>query len=127
MDIPRTAGDWSYSANIGGGVANFRAPGGATLFSISCDRTSGTVSLFRPGIATGPAPMRILTEVTTRLLDARPASGASPALAASLSARDSLLDAMALSKGRFSVETTGQAPLYLPSWAEVSHVIEDCR
>ena len=68
--------------------------------------------------------MRILTETTTRLLDAEP-SGAN--LAVSLSARDSLLDAMAFSKGRFAVEATGQPTLYLPSWIEVSRVIEDCR
>jgi hypothetical protein len=34
---------------------------------------------------------------------------------------------MALSKGRFAVEVDGEAPLYLPSYAEVSRVIEDCR
>jgi len=38
-----------------------------------------------------------------------------------------LLDAMALSKGRFAVELEGEAALYLPAWAEVSRVIEDCR
>mgnify|MGYP006891167444 CR=1 FL=1 len=43
-----------------------------------------------------------------------------------LNATDPLLDAMALTKGRFAVEV-GAAKLYLPSWAEVSRVIEDCR
>lgn len=127
MDAPRTPGDWSYAANIGGGAAQYRAPGGETLFSLGCDRATGTVSLFRFGGAAGPVPMRILTETATRLLDARPAGGPAPALAASLAARDPLLDAMALSKGRFAVETAGLPTLHLPSWAEVSRVIEDCR
>ncbi|MGE5953581.1 MAG: hypothetical protein ACM308_08200 [Qipengyuania vulgaris] len=38
-----------------------------------------------------------------------------------------LLDAMALTKGRFAVETPGLPTLYLPAWAEVTRVIEDCR
>ena len=42
-------------------------------------------------------------------------------------ATDPLLDAMALSKGRFAVEVEGEATLILPSHAEVSRVVEDCR
>ncbi|WP_324743459.1 hypothetical protein U8326_08035 [Tsuneonella sp. CC-YZS046] len=71
--------------------------------------------------------MRIMTETATRLLDARPTGAQSADLATNLSARDSLLDAIALSRGRFAVEAAGLPTLYLPSWAEVSRVIEDCR
>lgn len=71
--------------------------------------------------------MRIMTETATRLLDARPTGSQSADLATTLSARDSLLDAIALSRGRFAVEAAGLPTLYLPSWAEVSRVIEDCR
>ena len=39
----------------------------------------------------------------------------------------SLLDAMAFSSGRFAVDLPGRSVLYLPSWPEVSRVIEDCR
>jgi len=45
----------------------------------------------------------------------------------SLPSNLSLLDAMALSKGKFAIGAEGMAPLTLPSWAEVSRVIEDCR
>jgi hypothetical protein len=34
---------------------------------------------------------------------------------------------MAYSRGRFAVEINGLPTLYLPSWAEVGRVIEDCR
>jgi len=71
--------------------------------------------------------MRIMTETTTRLLDGQPASAQSRDLAVTLSVRDSLLDAIALSRGRFAVEAAALPTLYLPSWAEVSRVIEDCR
>jgi hypothetical protein len=73
------------------------------------------------------ATMRILTETATRLLNTQAAGTESANLAATLPARDSLLDAMALSRGRFAVEASGLPTLYLPSWAEVSRVVEDCR
>jgi len=34
---------------------------------------------------------------------------------------------MAFSRGRFALETAGQETLYLPSWPEISRVVEDCR
>ncbi len=70
--------------------------------------------------------MRIVTETTFRVFIATKVEGY-PMVAAILDPRDPLLDAMALSKGRFAVEVEGEAPLYLPSYAEVSRVIEDCR
>ena len=48
-------------------------------------------------------------------------------VAADLEPSDTLLDAMAITKGRFSVEVEGTDTLYLPAWVEVSRVIEDCR
>jgi hypothetical protein len=34
---------------------------------------------------------------------------------------------MAFSKGRFAIEAGSAPPLYLPSWPEVTRVVEDCR
>ena len=33
----------------------------------------------------------------------------------------------AFSKGRFAIETPGLATLYVPSYPEITRVIEDCR
>jgi hypothetical protein len=44
-----------------------------------------------------------------------------------LPARDPLLDAIAFSRGRFAVAVPGEPTLYVPSWTEISRVIEDCR
>ncbi|WP_159983748.1 hypothetical protein [Novosphingobium sp. 18050] len=44
-----------------------------------------------------------------------------------LPARDKVLDAMAFSRGRFAISAPGESTLYIPSWAEVARVIEDCR
>ena len=120
MDAPRTPGDWSYQQDR----ATYGRPGGAPLFTLACERQAGRITLARAGSAPSRVGMRILTETTSRTLDATP-SGAN--LSAALPVRDPLLDAMAFSKGRFAVETSGLPTLYLPSWSEVSRVIEDCR
>ncbi len=54
-------------------------------------------------------------------------AGPVPAIAARVAANDPLLDAMAFSKGRFAVEVAGLPTLYVPSYPEVTRVIEDCR
>jgi hypothetical protein len=69
--------------------------------------------------------MTVRTETAQRVLAAQQSTPALVAVA--VAANDPLLDAMALSKGRFAVEVEGEPTLYLPSHAEVSRVIEDCR
>lgn len=46
---------------------------------------------------------------------------------ATLTARDPFLDNMIFSRGRISVEVAGTPMLVLPSWAEPTRVVEDCR
>ena len=70
--------------------------------------------------------MRIRTETGDRIFNAAPIAGTN-AVSITLNADDPLLDAMAITKGRFAVELEGASTLYLPSWAEVTRVIEDCR
>lgn len=120
MDAPRTPGNWSY----GQGQANYMAPGGGPLFTMVCERSAGQITLTRAGGGAARNSMRILTETTTRTLNAAPSA---TGMASSVPARDPILDAMAFSKGRFAVETAGLPTLFLPSWIEVSRVIEDCR
>jgi hypothetical protein len=48
-------------------------------------------------------------------------------LTAELAAFDNLFDALAFSRGRFSVTAAGGAPLVLPAWPEPARAIEDCR
>lgn len=62
-----------------------------------------------------------------RSLAAQSATQGPASLIGVLPANDPILDAMAFSKGRFAIETAGQQTLYLPSWPEVTRVIEDCR
>ncbi|WP_159870227.1 hypothetical protein [Novosphingobium sp. 9U] len=122
-DFPATPGDWHWSNEGGRSTARF-ANGRVVL---RCDPVQRTVRIERneSGVASrAPATLRIVTQTQTRAFNAVPQAGA---YAVDVPARDPLLDAMAFSKGRFAIETTGLQTLYVPSWTEVSRVIEDCR
>jgi hypothetical protein len=94
---------------------------------MACNRSAGTISLLRTGTSSVALPMTVATTSETRALSAEPAPQGQPQLVTTLPARDALLDAMAFSRGRFSVEVNGLPTLYLPAWAEVGRVLEDCR
>lgn len=68
--------------------------------------------------------MAIATTDGGRTVNATPVGNT---LVAALIPADALLDSIAFSRGRFAVELPGLATLYLPSSAELSRVIEDCR
>lgn len=121
LDAPQTAGDWRYTPMSGGGRASFVDPAGAVLFDMVCTGAR-QITLARAGA--GGSSMIVRAEAAERSLPASTANGAATAV---LAPTDSLLDAMAFSKGRFAVEATGTAPLYLPAWPEVTRVVEDCR
>ncbi len=121
MDAPLTPGGWRYDRLERATDANFRSPANQRLVSLSCLH-DGQVSITVRSSGAGPVTIR--SETAARALIANQSGGFSYIL---LSATDPLLDAMALSKGRFAVEVEGLAPLILPSHAEVSRVIEDCR
>jgi hypothetical protein len=118
MDAPLTPGDWRYA----GGTATFAGPEGSVLLTMRC--TGGAVVIDRAGVATGAPSFVVRSETVSRSLNATNAGGST---SASLPAQDSLLDAIAFSKGRFAVENAGLPTLYIPSYPEVTRVIEDCR
>lgn len=122
-DAPASPGDWSWALAAGRSTASFGLAGQPAQFTLACDRAAGSVVLTRSG-APVSAPMAIYTTSASRSFAAVAVPGGT---AASLPARDPFLDAIAFSRGRFAVELAGAAPLYLPSWPEVSRVIEDCR
>jgi hypothetical protein len=123
IDAPATPGDWSYAA----GMARFGESASEPRLTLRCDRAAGVVEISRAGSAAAALPMVIRTETVERSVDALPAPGAQPAIVARVPAHDPLLDAMAFSRGRFAIEIGGLPSLYVPSWPEVTRVIEDCR
>lgn len=122
-DAPITPGTWHWRMEGARSVARFDTD----ALVLSCNREAGSITLMRPGTASGPVPVTIQTSTATRTLSASPEAGPPPVITLSLAARDGLLDAMAFSRGRFAVEVAGLPTLYVPSWTEVSRVIEDCR
>jgi hypothetical protein len=118
MDAPITPGGWTYA----GSLARF-----AEQLVMRCDRAAGVVEIGRAGTSAAPAQMIVRAEMMERGIAAQPAESDPAWIFARVPARDPLLDAMAFSKGRFAVEVAGLPALYVPSYPEVTRVIEDCR
>ncbi|EIZ77240.1 hypothetical protein WSK_4233 [Novosphingobium sp. Rr 2-17] len=125
-DVPATPGTWRLIDSPAGASASF-ANG---LLTIRCERAANTVTLVRADNA-APTPgnpatasVRITTSDVVRTLSATRAAGT---VRVALPARDSMLDSIAFSRGRFMLEAAGAQPLYVPSWTEISRVVEDCR
>lgn len=120
-DAPITPGNWTYATSPGGSVASF----GGGLFTMRCNPQTRAVILVRAATqGATPASLSITTSNLSRTLNG---SRTGAGIEASVSARDPLLDAMALSRGRFVISAAGEQTLYLPSWTEVTRVVEDCR
>ncbi|RXZ66531.1 hypothetical protein [Pelagerythrobacter rhizovicinus] len=126
-DAPQTPGNWYFRNRPGGSQAVFGPANSEAIFTLTCNLPERTVTMTRAGRASGETAMRIRTETRDRTVAARQVSTELPMIAGTLPATDPLFEAMAFSKGRFAVETQGLATLYIPSWPEVTRVIEDCR
>lgn len=125
LDAPQTPGDWQYRTGTANTMAVFVEADGRESFAMVC--SGGELTLSRAGQAGSAVPMRIRTETAQQLFNAEPASNGASVLNVQMRSRNPILDAIALSRGRFAVETAGLRTLYLPAWAEVTRVIEDCR
>lgn len=121
-DIPLTPGGWSYQQ--AGSAAAF-GPAGAPAFTVRCDRAQRQVVLARTGAAAGNT-MTVRTSFGSRSLPLQ-VDGGSPQLVARLPASDKLLDDIAFSRGRFTVQVPGTPMLVIPAWPEPARVVEDCR
>ena len=97
------------------------------LLTLRCDKAAAQLYLSKRDAGGAGTAITIRTSTALRTLAAQPTGGTQPYVAAALSPRDSLLDAIAFSRGHFVVEQAGQPPLVVPSWAEFGRVVEDCR
>ena len=124
-DAARTPGTWSWTREDGASVARYGLAGQRAVAVLSCDPASRTTKLWRNSAATTEPLLVVTTTGTRKVLSASAEQGGG--VFARLAPRDPLLDAIAFSRGRFMLETPGNTPLYLPSWPELTRVIEDCR
>ncbi|MEZ5679800.1 MAG: hypothetical protein R3E14_00710 [Erythrobacter sp.] len=127
IDAPQSAGEWRYILTSLGGAASFGTSQDKPDFTLWCDRTRRQVELVRHSDASAPRMMVVRTETAERQFTAQSQPNRPQRLVVTLSASDPLLDAMALTRGRFAVETAELPTLYLPPWGEFVRAIEDCR
>ncbi len=121
-----TPGNWVYNPQADSSQAMFGPAGGAATFVVRCDRARRQVSLWRQGITSGNS-MTVRTSAGARNL---PLSVQAEPLAyvySALPSGDRLLDQIAFSRGRFTVEVPGTPMLVIPAWSEPARVVEDCR
>lgn len=123
VDAPATPGTWRHRIAGRDSIADFVGTDGRQLFQLICTQDR-EVMVARVGMARDAQTMT----VRTRTLQQNLRAGADAnAIRTTLNPRDPLLGAMAYSRGRFAVEVPGLSALYLPSWPEVTRVIDDCQ
>jgi hypothetical protein len=129
IDWPITPGDWAYRKDAGGSVASFGEPGAGAVFQLRCDRGSRAVLASRAGVFPEGESGQMVIRATTgaKTYSAVNSGDVLPYVAARIDPFDSHLDAIAFSRGRFLVTVKGGSDLVIPSWPEVSRVVEDCR
>ena len=127
LDAPQTPGTWEYENEPGEKLALFGVNPREPIFLVRCGPEGMALGRVTNAPQEAGRVMSVTTESETRRLQAEPVPSRPQILAATLDADDPLLDAMAITKGRFAIEVEGEETLYLPAWVEVSRVIEDCR
>ena len=108
--LAMTPGQWDHVSTATISEARY-----SSVISIRCDRQTRGVT-----ISLTAQPSAVLTIATSEESRQLPAGGR-------LVANDPLLDAIALSRGRFLVSTATGPVLAIPSWPEAARAIEDCR
>jgi hypothetical protein len=125
-DWPLRAGDWVYRRDERGSIALFGPVGQNATLTLRCDRARGRIYLAREG-AGSAARMIVRTSSALKEFASSPTGGTPAYLATEIIPADPILDAMALSRGRIAIETSGHTPIAIPSWAEITRIVEDCR
>jgi len=125
-DWPFTPGDWTYRRDGRGSIGLFGAMGQNARVTLRCDVQAGRLYLSREGSSSG---QRIIVRTSSMMQEfaAKPTGGTPAYFASEILPSDPILDAMAFSRGRVLVEVDGQQPSVLPSWAEITRIVEDCR
>ncbi len=123
VDAPATPGTWRHRMAGRESIADFVGTDGRQLFQLICTQDRDMM-MARIGMA---RDARMITVRTRTLQQSLTADAGENSVSTTLNPRDPLLGAMAYSRGRFAVEVPGLSALYLPSWPEVTRVIDDCQ
>jgi len=130
IDWPIQKGDWRYRQDERGSIALFGLEGRDAKLILRCMKNSKQIflsRLWRIGEARGNIKMTIRTSHTLKSYTAAPTGGTPAYVAIEIDRNDDILDALAYTRGRFAIETTGLFSRAIPSWSEIVRVVEDCR
>ncbi len=119
------AGEWAYAPGVDGSEATFSDSSGHAQLSIRCTRSTRQIMLTKTTSRASPS----LFVWTSSLKKSLPAmyNSATGELSIEIGADDSLLDAIASSRGQIGFSSNGLQALVVPPWAVVARTIEDCR
>lgn len=126
LDWPLAQGDWVYRRDERGSIALFGPAGQNATLTLRCDTARRRIFLARQGAATGGS-LVVRSSSALKEFAASPTGGTPAYHAVEILPTDPILDAMALSRGRIAIESDGQTPIAIPSWAEITRIVEDCR
>jgi len=121
-------GSWTYATEPHSSTARFGTTPQTTIFSIQCDRMLRSISLLvaRPGATDGSVAGSSVTLRASTMVKAFPGEGGGAFAVVRVPVRDPILDALAFSRGRFTVAIDG-VERALAAWPEFTRVVEDCR
>lgn len=116
-------GTWTYAIEPRASIARFGTTPQTMIFSIQCERALPSISLL---VASGSATGASATLRASTMMKVFPTEGGGAFAVVRVPVRDPILDALAFSRGRFTVEIAGVVHV-LPAWPEFARVVEDCR
>ena len=123
--VAATPGSWGYVTVSGGSEARFVDSTGTIRLAVTCARAARRVTISR--ISAAPATsLFVWTSGGSRNLPAR-FDQKSYRVSAQLSAYDSLLDAIAFTRGKIAFAMPGAPALAVASSPEPARIFEDCR
>jgi hypothetical protein len=118
-------GEWVYRRDERGSIALFGPAGQNATVTLRCDGQRRRIYLALAGEGAGRA-LVVRSSSALKEFAASPTGGTPAYLATEIMPTDPILDAMAYSRGRIAVEA-GAQKVAIPSWAEITRVVEDCR
>lgn len=123
-DAAVSPGVWRYENDARGSRALFGLANTDAALVIRCDRVAHRIFVSFPG--NDPVTVTLRATSSSKGFAARPTSTAPAYVAVEIEPTDSILDALAFSRGRFTVGV-GARELVVPAWPEFTRVVEDCR
>jgi len=129
IDWTISPGSWVYRRDARGSIALFGVPGTDALVTLRCDQARGRIYLTRADQAGsgGSGSITIRSSSAMKQFSASATGATPPYIAAEIMPGDSILDAMAYTRGRIALEVSGQQSIAIPVWSELPRIIDDCR